>query len=120
MCIRDSFNWDPLSDLQSNNYETDKDSKPSLKGSQLEQVPRYNLDLFKASLEAAREKAIKSLKNFIEAAKSVKQANIEMKSSYKNKNWKMRTAKLKDHKFCLLYTSPSPRDLSTSRMPSSA
>ena len=24
------------------------------------------------------------------------------------------------HKFCLLYTSPSPRDLSTSRMPSSA
>ena len=25
-----------------------------------------------------------------------------------------------DHKCCLLYTSPSPRDLSTSRMPSSA
>ena len=24
------------------------------------------------------------------------------------------------HKVCLLYTSPSPRDLSTSRMPSSA
>ena len=27
---------------------------------------------------------------------------------------------LKNHKSCLLYTSPSPRDLSTSRMPSSA
>ena len=26
----------------------------------------------------------------------------------------------KQHKACLLYTSPSPRDLSTSRMPSSA
>ena len=25
-----------------------------------------------------------------------------------------------DHRICLLYTSPSPRDLSTSRMPSSA
>ena len=25
-----------------------------------------------------------------------------------------------DHRTCLLYTSPSPRDLSTSRMPSSA
>ena len=25
-----------------------------------------------------------------------------------------------DYKACLLYTSPSPRDLSTSRMPSSA
>ena len=24
------------------------------------------------------------------------------------------------YKYCLLYTSPSPRDLSTSRMPSSA
>ena len=33
-----------------------------------------------------------------------------------------RTLALKDGKFvsCLLYTSPSPRDLSTSRMPSSA
>ena len=27
---------------------------------------------------------------------------------------------IKDHRICLLYTSPSPRDLSTSRMPSSA
>ena len=27
---------------------------------------------------------------------------------------------IKDHYACLLYTSPSPRDLSTSRMPSSA
>ena len=25
-----------------------------------------------------------------------------------------------EHRVCLLYTSPSPRDLSTSRMPSSA
>ena len=31
--------------------------------------------------------------------------------------YKRREADLKD---CLLYTSPSPRDLSTSRMPSSA
>ena len=28
--------------------------------------------------------------------------------------------KVNEHKSCLLYTSPSPRDLSTSRMPSSA
>ena len=27
---------------------------------------------------------------------------------------------IKEKDFCLLYTSPSPRDLSTSRMPSSA
>ena len=30
------------------------------------------------------------------------------------------TADAADRKACLLYTSPSPRDLSTSRMPSSA
>ena len=28
--------------------------------------------------------------------------------------------KVRQPRFCLLYTSPSPRDLSTSRMPSSA
>ena len=31
-----------------------------------------------------------------------------------------REGKLNDGDICLLYTSPSPRDLSTSRMPSSA
>ena len=31
-----------------------------------------------------------------------------------------RSGHLGDHQNCLLYTSPSPRDLSTSRMPSSA
>ena len=33
---------------------------------------------------------------------------------------KMRIPDNREFKFCLLYTSPSPRDLSTSRMPSSA
>ena len=32
----------------------------------------------------------------------------------------MQTVVLTQYKSCLLYTSPSPRDLSTSRMPSSA
>ena len=34
----------------------------------------------------------------------------------KNTSWRSK----KDPRICLLYTSPSPRDLSTSRMPSSA
>ena len=42
----------------------------------------------------------------------------------KGKSWsfsaKERTIRLNNIKTCLLYTSPSPRDLSTSRMPSSA
>ena len=37
------------------------------------------------------------------------------------KNYKGKTLKINTHAIpCLLYTSPSPRDLSTSRMPSSA
>ena len=51
--------------------------------------------------------------------------------SYFNKNQNYKTQKLvenisdiefvlTDNESCLLYTSPSPRDLSTSRMPSSA
>ena len=50
--------------------------------------------------------------------------------SYKNRYWdgKVRLFSIKTNKIyigllpyvCLLYTSPSPRDLSTSRMPSSA
>ena len=35
-------------------------------------------------------------------------------------HWKLRIAKDVEVPGCLLYTSPSPRDLSTSRMPSSA
>ena len=31
-----------------------------------------------------------------------------------------RNMRIEEHGICLLYTSPSPRDLSTSRMPSSA
>ena len=37
----------------------------------------------------------------------------KLHKSYKQKDWSQ-------SKVCLIYTSPSPRDLSTSRMPSSA
>ena len=36
------------------------------------------------------------------------------------KNYTEQIMDISSKKFCLLYTSPSPRDLSTSRMPSSA
>ena len=43
---------------------------------------------------------------------------------YAVKTWNLLTSRLfkllEDYIACLLYTSPSPRDLSTSRMPSSA
>ena len=42
--------------------------------------------------------------------------------SYENLNGKLEEnlQSVDEHEFCLLYTSPSPRDLSTARMPSSA
>ena len=49
------------------------------------------------------------------------QANLEENSLSSNQNSENHEGGL-SHSFsaCLLYTSPSPRDLSTSRMPSSA
>ena len=46
-------------------------------------------------------------------------AIIETREEYKrDKTWSF--WRVFDHNFCLLYTSPSPRDLKLSRMPSSA
>ena len=62
--------------------------------------------------------------------KLASEANIELKNSdvicetMREKKYKVNLksfdGKMKHLRICLLYTSPSPRDLSTSRMPSSA
>ena len=41
-------------------------------------------------------------------------------SNIKSRNQAWKACKGELYEYCLLYTSPSPRDLSTSRMPSSA
>ena len=53
---------------------------------------------------------------FIDAGK----ATLEVKSTEKKVNGRELLHIVGEGKSCLLYTSPSPRDLSTSRMPSSA
>ena len=45
---------------------------------------------------------------------------VMLKQMLQNSEGDERHKRLEQHKLCLLYTSPSPRDLSTSRMPSSA
>ena len=52
-------------------------------------------------------------KNTIRVAKQAMEKSMQY--AYRDRRNKKR-----DFKSCLLYTSPSPRDLSTSRMPSSA
>ena len=49
-----------------------------------------------------------------EASKELSDFIVDLKPPLEIKNF------LDQHVICLLYTSPSPRDLSTSRMPSSA
>ena len=50
---------------------------------------------------------------------AIKNPNSKKKSKNKKKQAKASKKKTKDE-FCLLYTSPSPRDATLSRMPSSA
>ena len=59
----------------------------------------------------------------IEAPRSIGMAIINNEPGLQPKSWIAEVighAKKDLKKGCLLYTSPSPRDLSTSRMPSSA
>ena len=54
------------------------------------------------------------------SADRVKWEHIHRVFELCNRNVSETARRLKMHRSCLLYTSPSPRDLSTSRMPSSA
>ena len=63
-------------------------------------------------------------KNFQRSALVPRMSQVDHKSSAKvllrQKNFKAAIKLSEQYDSCLLYTSPSPRDLSTSRMPSSA
>ena len=69
-----------------------------------------NIDVSRIQQAASKMKSL--MDDFVNStAKSVQKADQELEKARKNaEKWKI----------CLLYTSPSPRDLSTSRMPSSA
>ena len=56
-----------------------------------------------------------------DGSKTKSDVRLEMEEKFKN-GWTIKNGQkyIGIYKTCLLYTSPSPRDLSTSRMPSSA
>ena len=65
--------------------------------------------------------SLKDLKNRIGSVKSTQKITSAMKMVAAAKLRKAQESAEKGRPYsCLLYTSPSPRDLSTSRMPSSA
>ena len=55
--------------------------------------------------------------------KSIRNGGVSIIDAFaiiENEEAILREMNIEPYKYCLLYTSPSPRDLSTSRMPSSA
>ena len=79
------------------------------------------------AIKKVGESAFSIAQNELVAFQEDCEANIECKQGCRSdrKSWKKMVKSWKKDclnqcKSCLLYTSPSPRDLSTSRMPSSA
>ena len=71
------------------------------------------------------EQFIKAFDDFMQHAETEIDSYQKWKEAekYKDEFYERKAAELEvtvDYYLCLLYTSPSPRDLSTSRMPSSA
>eukprot|EP00831_Metopus_contortus_P029030 TRINITY_DN23965_c0_g1_i1.p1 TRINITY_DN23965_c0_g1~~TRINITY_DN23965_c0_g1_i1.p1 ORF type:complete len:176 (-),score=68.02 TRINITY_DN23965_c0_g1_i1:138-632(-) len=92
-------------------FEEQKKLDEYLERKQLkEKKERKNKERTQRKLEQLREKA--------EARNEAIQRAIE--ESQKITDERKKNILAKQHIACLLYTSPSPRDLSTSRMPSSA
>ena len=66
------------------------------------------------------DESFENLKEALEHTQQNSSATTKRDLSIKFKNGQKRTIDLTVSLSCLLYTSPSPRDLTTSRMPSSA
>eukprot|EP00831_Metopus_contortus_P010203 TRINITY_DN13967_c0_g1_i1.p1 TRINITY_DN13967_c0_g1~~TRINITY_DN13967_c0_g1_i1.p1 ORF type:complete len:289 (+),score=85.85 TRINITY_DN13967_c0_g1_i1:390-1256(+) len=88
---------------------------------------RFNMALETVEMHKFNKKIIaaQSMGNIFrvqENAKEIMEKKLkEKEENYIAKAYKVEESKKKkEHEICLLYTSPSPRDLSTSRMPSSA
>ena len=73
----------------------------------LRALDKYELYMNQKEKQLSEELQDKLYYNLYNPKDGVAQTNIDLSALY-------------DIKTCLLYTSPSPRDLSTSRMPSSA
>ena len=79
------------------------------------------IDIEQSTQIAALEKDVELLREEVDKYKDKEHEQFNNRISKLEKwVWGCRTAAMTALQPCLLYTSPSPRDLSTSRMPSSA
>ena len=104
---------------ESSDNENDDSLQPKLDGYNLRQRQHidYTALAIPETITTIDEPSIKSALNSSERNLWIKAIKEEMEVLEDNDTW---INGLKPPYGCLLYTSPSPRDLSTSRMPSSA
>eukprot|EP00831_Metopus_contortus_P001291 TRINITY_DN10468_c0_g1_i2.p1 TRINITY_DN10468_c0_g1~~TRINITY_DN10468_c0_g1_i2.p1 ORF type:complete len:438 (+),score=105.49 TRINITY_DN10468_c0_g1_i2:38-1351(+) len=95
-------------------YKVDNNQDPSTYKSRVEDLQRKQVELNNNLTK--KDETIKQMEQKITIAQSDKKLSNDLQEKEKAQL----KEKLKQYESCLLYTSPSPRDLSTSRMPSSA
>ena len=78
-----------------------------------------NKDLYGKIINKARDEVANVINEIAKTEHVIVLSNKEDINEIQNKT-DHKNIDIIECKFCLLYTSPSPRDLSTSRMPSSA
>ena len=88
----------------------------------LELLIKANYEVEENKIECLLNKEIKGLHNFVENKIIICTENAKRKTNYRSKKRDPNKDNFKTERAisCLLYTSPSPRDRSSSRMPSSA
>ena len=88
-------------------------------GIKRDKAQKYITSLFAALSEDAVVKSKKDLKHLVKESQTPRGLNEQGVKELRKAGF-YRTTEKTLNSICLLYTSPSPRDLSTSRMPSSA
>ena len=95
------------------NFKEKKDPQESRKQTPTQYQEKGTTDVFNRVLDEDKRYAS------VEDMKKDKKLMNDLRDTFSGKTAKKNVGDHRD-KICLLYTSPSPRDLSTSRMPSSA
>ena len=89
----------------------------------IESSPNLNEDNKDLNEGIKKEENVKAFTEFLEKASSQDSSEEKVKLDSEQQKTKIDKSLFKrflNNGFCLLYTSPSPRDISGSRMPSSA
>eukprot|EP00831_Metopus_contortus_P038291 TRINITY_DN3011_c0_g1_i10.p2 TRINITY_DN3011_c0_g1~~TRINITY_DN3011_c0_g1_i10.p2 ORF type:complete len:124 (+),score=53.60 TRINITY_DN3011_c0_g1_i10:77-448(+) len=123
MCIRDRYqrrvHGEPIKDDEKKIEDNQMESKTEIEGDKLGDKTEEKKSLDE-DLAKHKEDDKKPIEEDQAKSEKVNEKRIGSVKVEQNKDLKNNVDNNKEDTTCLLYTSPSPRDLSTSRMPSSA